>query len=141
MNIEKEPQLKHDIYLAGAWEKYCKTPYKAIIKSGLSELDIYDPEDYQEGNWFEDDLEAIRNSKCIICYANDIPMSAATFELGYFYSLQRQREADGEGGFGQIIIIWEDDLSPEFAKKWHTQSGFVVDSPESAVELYKSIRE
>lgn len=67
-------------------------------------------------------------------------MSATTFELGYFYALQRQREADGEE-FGQIILIWEDDLMPEFAKKWHIQSGFIVDSPESAVELYRLITE
>ncbi len=140
MNIEKEPQFKHDIYLAGAWEKHSKTPYKTIIRRELDEIDIYDPEDYQDNNWFENDLEAIRNSKYIICYANNIPMSATTFELGYFYALQRQREADGEE-FGQIILIWEDDLMPEFAKKWHIQSGFIVDSPESAVELYRLITE
>lgn len=140
MNIEKEPQLKHDIYLAGAWERHSRIPYKTIIKGELEGLDIYDPEDYQSNNWFEDDLEAIRNSKYIICYANSIPMSATTFELGYFYALQRQREANDED-FGHIILIWEDGLIPEFAKKWHIQSGFIVDSPESAVELYRLITE
>lgn len=140
MNIEREPQPRHDIYLAGAWERHCKTPFKSIIKEALSSCDIYDPEQYQEGNWFEDDLEAIRDSRCIICYANEIPMSASTFEMGYFYSLQRQREANGED-FGHIILIWESDVQPEFAQKWHTQSGFVVDSVEGAISLYKQLYE
>ena len=134
--IEKEPQLKHDIYLAGAWERYCKTPYKTIIKRELDWLDIYDPEEHQDGNWFEEDLKAIRNSKYIICYASDIPMGANAFELGYFYALQRQKEANEEE-FGHIILIWEDSLKPDYAKEWYFRSGYVVDSVEDAVEVCK----
>ena len=134
MNIEKEPQLKHDIYLAGAWEKYCKTPFKSMIKTNFPDLDIYDPEDNQEGNWFEDDLEAIRNCRFLVCYACDIPMGASTFEMGYFYALQRQREANGED-FGSIILIWEEDVQPIFAQEWHIRSGIMTDSVEGAIEL------
>jgi hypothetical protein len=134
MRIEKEPKPRHNIYLAGAWEKYCKVPYKTVIKGWFPELDIYDPEEHQE-DWFENDLEAIRNSDCIICYANDIPMSACTFELGYFYSFLRQEEAD-EIRNRMIILIWE-DIEPQYALEWHLKSGFVTDSVEGAIELYE----
>lgn len=130
----------HDIYLAGAWERYCKTPYKTIIKNSLPHFDIYDPEDYQDGDWFEADLEAIQNSKCIICYASNIPMCAATFELGYFYAVKRLVEVDSKD-LKHIILVWEDSVEPTFSKEWHVRSGYLVSSVESAVKLFRELYE
>ena len=137
-NINNIRQFKYDVYLSGPWEKHCKTPYKTMIKNLLPFLSIYDPEDYQNADWFEDDLEAIQNSKCIICYANNIPMSASVFEIGYFFALSRLSELDSNYS-RHIIIVWEDVLEPTFAKKWHARSGYLVNSIESAVSLYKKL--
>jgi hypothetical protein len=131
--------FKYDIYLAGPWEKYCITPWKSIIKKELSGVaKIYDPEDYQDGDWFENDLKAIRKSRYMICYANTIPMAAVNFEAGYQYCSQEQRKLKGKK-HGWIIMIWEDEISPKYAQKWHSRSGKIVDSAQNAVILYRKL--
>jgi hypothetical protein len=139
--IEKEPE--YHIYLSGQWERYAAVPYKTIIKDSLPSLKIFDPEEHQEeneGNFFRTDKEAIRNSKYIICYGPPFAMSASTFELGYFYArMEQEGEVDNDLPLRNLIVIWDKDIKPKHGKKWYSKTGFLVETPEAAVEIIKDL--
>lgn len=138
--IEVEPLPQYDIYLAGPWEKHQKEPYKSLIKEAFTDLNIYDPEDHQDGDYFIDDLESISKSKYLICYAPTFPNSASIFEAGYFYHLQEQLGlVDENHRCKNILVIWNEDIQPNYAKKWYERASILVSNTDEAIEVLKEI--
>lgn len=138
--IEEEFIPQYDMYLAGPWEKHQKEAYKTIIKEAFPDLNIYDPEVYQEGDYFKDDLESISRSKYLVCYAPSFPNSASIFEAGYFYHLQEELGLVDENlKCKRIVVIWDEDIQPNYAKKWYERGTILVSSTKEAIAILKEL--
>ena len=137
---EQEPQFKYDMYLAGPFEEHVDEKWKSRIKEEFPDLNIYDPEDHQDCDWFKEDLMAIYHSRRFVCYAANFPMSATSFETGFFYA--KLFDSDLSGGalrMREVIIIWNEDVKPAYGRKWYERAGTVVDSTDEAIELLRGI--
>ena len=137
--IEKEKLPRFDIYLAGNWQEDFYTPYKRYIKEAFPEEVIYDPEDFEDDKWFGRDLNVLDNTKCLICYANDLPMSSCSFEMGYFYNKILEDKKNGLPETRRIIIIWEEGVKPKYSVRWYKHFAHIVDDVNDAIELYEQI--
>lgn len=138
--IEEERIPEYDIYIAGPWEKYQKEAYKTLIKEAFPNINIYDPEDYQDGDYFQDDLEVISRSKYLVCYAATFPNSASNFEAGYFYHIQEKLGLlDKDLKSKKIIVIWDEDIQPNHGRKWYERATIVVSNTKEAIAILKEL--
>lgn len=135
--------MKYDIFLGGPRDNLLPTEknpriliYKQPIKSAFADLKIYDWENYQGDDYQEHNHLAIRSSEIMVTMIPGFPMPGIGPEIGYFYCyheslIKTNPEID------RIIMIWPNDIRPDFTKKTISQYGIIVESSERAIEMAK----
>ena len=130
--------MKYDIFLGGPWEEFAPYPYKRYIKGAFPDKDIYDPEEQpsqETGEWFEDNYNALLNSKSMIAMGCPLPMSGVTQEFGMYYVMHN--DGNFERPLEELIMIWPQTLKPEFGKDVAEKMGYIVENVGGAIEKLK----
>lgn len=123
--------MKYDIFLAGVWEQYAPFPYKSMIKERFKGYRIYDPEDYEDNNWFERNYFALKETGLFFILACPIPNSMASVEAGLFYEMHT--EEDGHP-LDNLVMVFPKELEPKFGKYAGEKYGKVFEDMEDALE-------
>jgi hypothetical protein len=133
--------MLHDIYLGGPRDNPIPTEknqrvliYKEPIKQAFKTATIYDWEEYHGDNYQEQNHQAIRNSKIMIAMVPPFPLPGIGLEIGYFYCYH-ENLIKSQPNISRIIIIWPNDIRPDFTKKTLSQYGIIVETVGGAIEL------
>lgn len=131
--------MKYDIFLAGPWEKHALIPYKRKIKEAFPNNHIFDPEErlsQKTGEWFKDNYNALKSSKSLVSLVPDFPFSGNSLEVGIYYQMHSKNQ---DKPLEQIIVIWPEEVKPDYGKEVAKHIGYVVENIEEAIIRLKDV--
>jgi len=126
-----------DIFLCGPWDQYTPEKYKTVIKKALPDKKMFDPEDrpaQKDGSWFIDNYQGIKRSSSMAAYIPGFPGAVGLAEIAWFYEFNRRTVGQP---LENLVMIWPDTVKPDYGKEGFIKMGFIVKSPEEAVECLK----
>lgn len=106
------------IFLAGPWEKYQPIMYKSTLVTSVltkclqssdifvKDIDFYNPENHQDGDWFENNYWAIKQSNIMMAYVPEFPMPGVAAEVGMFYHMHQKNC----NILNNLVIWWPNDV-------------------------------
>lgn len=162
---EKIHGFKNDIFLAGPPDRRVGEPYKQMIKDAFPDLAVYDWETYNGKDYQDNNHKELKESFIFVGMVPDFPMPALGEELGYFYHHHEHRIKRCRHGIAQnrkriviggkpekedekferiisppinpIILIWPDNVQPDYAKKTFSQLAQIVSTAQEAIDQIK----
>ncbi|MDO8669733.1 MAG: hypothetical protein Q7K65_05605 [Candidatus Buchananbacteria bacterium] len=127
----------YDIFLGGPWEDYSPIPYKQIIKAAFPDLALYDPEEHQTGDWFINNCLAVKLSRSMFILVPDFPFPLVAIEAGMYYTMHNH--GDCQIGLDNLVILWPQNVVPDYPKKHLSRLGQRVETIEDGIERLKCL--
>ncbi|MFA5124865.1 MAG: hypothetical protein WC473_03550 [Patescibacteria group bacterium] len=157
--------FEYDIFLGGPSDRHAPMPYRAQIKAAFPALRIYDWEDYKGDDYQAHNDAILAQSLMMVSLVPGFPMPGIGPELGYFYRCHEERIVRGREGLfigyedgktknadlaisnlkikrtipvHYVILIWPDEVNPDFTKKTIGHYGLIIPTIEEAIAIMKS---